>query len=152
VGRLTLIGLVVPVALACAACGGGSKHAAGNHRLPTPLVEQIQAEVLKQPVILGASSARTIEVYGPASHAAVERASSPGYVGETRVAGKWYLIVLHGQFAWNGAVPPGSKQPHGTIAMEVWSPKTSAGGGYSVGNRLPKAVSRLASPTVIHLS
>ena len=151
-GRLTLIGLVVSAALACAACGGGKQDAAAGHRLPKPLVERIQAEVLKQPVILGASSATSIDVYGPASHAAIEQVSSPGSVSETRVAGKWYLLVLHGQFAWNAPVPAGSKQPHGKIALEVWSPKTSAGGAYSVGNRVPKAVSRLKSPTVIHLS
>ena len=150
-GRLTLIPLVSLVVLACAACGG-VKQTAASGSLPSPLVKQIQAEVLKQAVILGASSAKSIEVYGPASHVAIERASSPGSVGGTRVAGAWYLIVLRGNFAWNGPVPPGAKQPHGKIAMEVWSPKTSAGGGYSLGNRLPKTVSRLKSPTVIDLS
>ena len=105
-GRLTLIFLIGVAVLACAACGGGKQTAAGRS-LPSPLVKQIQTEVLKQAVILGASSAKSIEVYGPASHVAIERASSPGSVGGTRVAGAWYLIVLRGNFAWNGPVPPG---------------------------------------------
>jgi hypothetical protein len=149
VKRLCLAGLVGLVAIACAACGGGT-HAARS-TLPAPLVQKIKAEVRKQAVILGASSARTVEVYGPAPHLAIEKASSPGSVRETHVAGPWYLIVLRGKFGCNCPVPPGGTEPHGGVAMEVWSPKTSVGTGYSVGNRLPKTVSRLGGPTVIAL-
>jgi hypothetical protein len=149
VKRLCLIGLVGLAAMACAACGG-SRHSAGS-ALPSPLVKQIRAEVRKQAVILGASSARTAEVYGPAPHLAIEKASSPGFGSETHVAGAWYLIVLRGKFGCNCPVPPGGTEPHGGVAMEVWSPQTRAGTGYSVGDRLPKTVSRLGGPTVIAL-
>jgi hypothetical protein len=150
VKRLCLIGLVGLVAIACVACGGGKQSA--SRALPTQLVKQIRAEVRKQAVILGASSTRTVRVYGPAPHLAIEKASSPGFVSETHVAGSWYLIVLRGKFGCNCPVPPGGTEPHGGVAMEVWSPNTRTGTGYSVGNRLPKTVSRLGGPTVIALS
>ena len=98
VKRFALIGLVVFAVLACAACGGGSKQAAGSRALPPSLVKQIQAAVRNPSPIGGASSVKTVEVYGPASHSALERASL-GPTGETQhVAGAWYLIVLRGHF------------------------------------------------------
>ena len=66
VKRFALIGLVVFALLACAACGGGSKQAAGSRALPPSLVKQIQAAVRKPSPIGGASSVKTVEVYGPA--------------------------------------------------------------------------------------
>jgi hypothetical protein len=153
VGRLTLLALIGLAVLACAACGGGSKQAAGrSHALPSPLIQQIRAELQKPSIIGGASSAKSVEVYGPASHGALERASSGSMSGSLHVAGAWYLIVLRGRFAGNFPVPPGAKQPHARIAMEVWSPKGNVGRAFSFANRLPAAVSRLHGPTAIDLS
>jgi hypothetical protein len=148
VKRLVLIGLAAFVALACAACGGGSKQAAGPHGLPPSLVKRIQAAVRKPSPISGTT--KTVEVYGPASHLALEKASSGA--GGTRGSGDWYLIVRRGQFTGNLPVPPGAKQPHARIAMEVWSPKAGVGQVFSFADRLPKAVSGLKGPTLIDLS
>ena len=150
--RLVVIGFAFVVALACVACGGGGKQGAASHALPTALVKQIQAAVRKPSPISGSSSAKTVEVYGPASHLALERAST-GPMGEYQhVSGTWYLIVLHGNFAGNLPVPQGAKEPHAHIAMEVWSPKGTSGQVFSFANRLPRAVSGLKGPTVIDLS
>lgn len=149
--RLGVIGFVSLVAVACAACGGARQSA--GRALPAPVVKQIKAAIGKSSMIVGASSAKTAEVYGPASHGAIENASSPEFVSESpHGSGAWYLIVLHGHFVCNCPMPPGAKgPPRGKIAMEVWSPKTSAGTGFSVGNRLPAAVSHLSGPVTVDL-
>jgi hypothetical protein len=151
VKRLTLIGLVLFVALACAACGGGTHGAAGAHTLPPSLVQQIQAAVRKPSPISGGRSTKTVEVYGPASHTALEKASS-GSSESLHYSGDWYLIVRRGHFAGNLPVPPGAKEPSARIAMEVWSPKAKVGQAFSFANRLPAAVTRLHGHTVIDLS
>ena len=150
VKRFVVIGLVLAVALACGACGGGSKQGAASHALPQSLVKRIQAELRKPSPIGGAPSAKTVEVYGPASRVALAKASSMS--DTARASGAWYLIVLHGHFVGNVPAPPGAKQPHGRIAMEVWSPKAASGQAFSFANRLPKAVSGLKGPTLIDLS
>ena len=148
--RLCIAGLLGVATLACAACGGGTQSAA-RPALPTQLVKQIKAEVRKPSIITGSPSANTVTVYGPASRGAIEKISSPGATSvSAHVSGSWYLIVLHGSFDLNSPVPPGAQEPHGRVAMEVWSP-TATGRGYSVGNRLPKAVSRLRGPAVVDL-
>ena len=150
--RLTLAGLAVLVALACAACGGGGTRAAArSHTLPPSLVKQIQAAVRKQSPISGVLSTTTVEVYGPASHTALEQASS-GSSESLHYSGDWYLIVRRGLFAGNLPVPPGAKEPRARIAMEVWSPKATAGQAFSFANRLPAAVTRLRGHAVIDLS
>ena len=150
--RFTLIGFVLTFALACSACGGGSKQVAASRVLPKSLVQRIQAAVRQPSPISGTSSAKTVEVYGPASHVALERAST-GPMGEYQhVSGAWYLLVVRGRFAGNLPVPPGAKEPRARIAMEVWSPRATAGRVFSFANRLPKAVSGLNGPTVIDLS
>jgi hypothetical protein len=152
VKRVALIGLTILVALACAACGGSSKQAAASHALPSSLVRQIQAEIRKPSPVGGASSARTVEVYGPASRLALEKVSSGPTSASPRGSGAWYLLVLRGHFVGNLPVPPGAKQPQARIAMEVWSPKAAAGAAFSFANRLPSALSGLKGPTVIDLS
>ena len=150
--RLTLVGLVLFVALACAACGGGGTRAAArSHALPPSLVKQIQAAVRKPSPISGILSTKTVEVYGPASHRALERASS-GSSESLHYSGDWYLIVRRGHFAGNLPVPPGAKEPKARIAMQVWSPKATAGQAFSFANRLPAAVTRLRGHAVIDLS
>jgi hypothetical protein len=150
VKRFFLIGLVLAAALACGACGGGGNQAAASHALPQSLVKRIQAELHKPSPIGGAPSAKTVEVYGPASRVALAKASSMS--DTARGSGAWYLIVLRGHFVGNVPVPPGAKRPQGRIAMEVWSPKAASGQAFSFANRLPKAVSGLKGPTLIELS
>lgn len=144
-----LVGLL---AIACAACGGGAgaTGAAAGKTLPEPLVKQIKAEIMKPSPIGDAASAKAVEVYGPTSRRALEDASSMS--GPARAPGAWYLIVLHGNFVGNVPAPPGAKQTHARIAMEVWSPSAKAGQAYSFANRVPKAVSGLKGPTMIDLS
>ena len=149
--RLTLVGLVILATLACAACGGGTRGAVGSHALPPSLVKQIQAAVRKPSPISGVLSTKTVEVYGPASHTALEKASS-GSSESLHYSGDWYLIVRRGHFAGNLPVPPGAKQPNARIAMEVWSPKATTGQAFSFANRLPAAVTRLRGHAVIDLS
>ena len=150
--RLTLSGLVVFVALGCAACGGGGTRAAvGGQALPPSQAAQIQAAVRKPSPISGVLSTKTVEVYGPASHTALEKASS-GSSESLHYSGDWYLIVRRGHFAGNLPVPPGAKQPRARIAMEVWSPKATAGQAFSFANRVPAAVRRLRGHAVIDLS
>ena len=112
VKRFALIGLAVLVALACAACGGGSQHAGTSHALPPQLVKRIKAELRKQSPIGGAQSAKTAEVYGPVSRPALARASGGSVSATPRGSGAWYLLVLRGHFLGNVPVPPGAKQPH----------------------------------------
>jgi hypothetical protein len=152
VKRFALIGLALLVALGCAACGGGSKQAAASHGLPASLVKRIQAAVREPSPITGIASAKTVMVYGPASHLALERASTGPRGSYRHLSGAWYLIVVRGHFAGNLPVPPGGNEPHARIAMEVWSPQAAAGRVFGFANRLPKAVSGLKGPTVIDLS
>ena len=149
--RLALIGLVLFVALACAACGGGTRGAAGTHALPPSLVKQIRAAVRRPSPISGVLSTKTVEVYGPASHRLLEKASS-GSNESLHYSGDWYLIVRRGHFAGNLPVPPGANEPRARIAMEVWSPHATVGRAFSFANRLPAAVTRLRGHAVIDLS
>jgi hypothetical protein len=151
VKRLTLIGIAVFGALACAACGGGTQGAVGSQALPPSLVKQIRAAVRKPSPISGVLSTKSVEVYGPASHTALEKASS-GSSESLHYSGDWYLIVRRGHFAGNLPVPPGAKEPRARIAMEVWSPKATTGQAFSFANRLPAAVTRLPGHAVIDLS
>lgn len=145
---IVLLGVIV---LACAACGGGAKQSTRGGSLPASLLKQIKAEIQQPSVIVGASSARTVEVYGPASHSAIEKASAGSASSRSHVAGDWYLIVLRGHFSGNVPVPPGAKEPTAKIAMEVWSP-TGHGRDYSFPKQLPAAVSLLHGPAKITLS
>lgn len=153
--RLGVIGLVTLVATACAACGGARQSSGAA--LPAPVVKQIKAAMRTSSMLVGASSATTADVYGPASRVAIEKAWSPGVAStSSHASGAWYLIVLHGHFHCNCPMPPGAKAaPGGKIAMEVWSPGTSGrrqgGTGYSVANQLPAAVSKLGRPVTVSL-
>lgn len=150
--RVTPSALAVFVTLACVACGGGgTRTPARSHALPPSLVKQIRAAVRRPSPVSGVLSTKTVEVYGPASHMALEKASS-GTNESLDYSGDWYLIVRRGHFAGNLPAPPGAKQPRARIAMEVWSPTATAGQAFSFANRLPAAVTRLRGHTVIDLS
>lgn len=157
--RPLFIGLLALLVLACAACGGGARHsAAARSGLPAPLVQQIKAEIQKASVIGGAAAAKSADVYGPASYAVIDRAWKGGSGAMAQVSGRWYLIVLHGNFHWNGPVPPGAKLPamHRNLALVAWSPNAhglaSGGTGYTAVERVPRTISRLGVPAAISLS
>lgn len=156
VERLGVVGFLCLVAMACAACGGAGSGSS-DQVLPASLVKQIKAAVRENAVIVGASSAKTADVYGPAPYAVVEKASARGGASDgPHVSGAWYLIVLHGHFSCNCPMPPGAKgAPSGKIALETWSPSAKSrrqgGTGYSVAKQLPAAVSRLSGPTTVDL-
>jgi hypothetical protein len=157
VKRLSPIFLAIFVVLACAACGGGGgKHAvAGKQALPAALVQQIRAEIRKPSVIGGAESATSVDVYGPATYTAIDKAWEHGAGAMTQLSGRWYLIVLHGHFQWRGSVPPGATAAPAQrdVALVAWSPNAHGRGtGYTMAKRVPRAVSRLGAPAAISLS
>jgi hypothetical protein len=117
-------------------------------------MQQIRAQIRKPSVVMGSSSVKTVQVYGPASHAAIEKAvQGKAFTGDaSHGRGRWYLIVLHGHFVFTGPLPPGAKQPRSRVVMEVWSPTAKWGSDVSFESRLPAAVSRLGRPAAIDLS
>ncbi len=91
-------------------------------------------------------------MYGPDSRYVLVRASSSDLVQKiARERKGFYLIVLRGHFVCDSCTgPAGAKPPRGTIATDVWSPR-AGGTDFGLSDRLPAAMSRLASPTVISL-
>jgi hypothetical protein len=142
--------------MACAACGGSSRSAAhsGGQARTSPLTQQIKAEIRRPSVIGGTSSVTSAEVYGPTSHAAIEKAvEGRVFSGDSpHGRGPWYLIVLRGKFVFTGPLPPGTKQPHPSVVMEIWSPTSRWGADLNFDNRLPATVSRLHGPAAVDLS
>jgi hypothetical protein len=95
-----------------------------------------------------------IDVYGPASRAALVKASSGDGVFESpREQQKlFYLIVLHGRFVCGlCSGPAGAKPPQGTIETFIWS-HGAAAAGYGIRSSLPAAVSLLNRLAVIQPS
>lgn len=95
-----------------------------------------------------------IDVYGPATRAALVKASSGDEVlpaGRESTA-PFYLIVSHGRFVCQGCRgPAGAKPPQGTIETRVWSP--AAGSlDFGIQSSLPAAVSLLNRLAVIQIS
>jgi len=153
--------MLAPVALAAAACGGiqahgepqgplpttpfATVHVSGGAQLPPRLLKAIARMVDTPASSPNRSYVRKIEVYGPGSRTALVRASSGEWVAVTpqEQKSRFYLIVLHGRFVCGSCSrPAGAKAPQGTIETTVWSP-FSGGTDFSLGNRLPVAVSRL---------
>ena len=129
-----------------------SQRVYSENHLPRPLVSRIAAEARRLTRGLGDSSVKTAEVYGPRSRIALVRASSRAWERTTaRERTGFYLIVVRGHFVCHScSVPAGGKAPRGTIAADIWS-RTEGGTDFGLSRRLPAAMSRLGSPTVISL-
>lgn len=159
---LVCAALVIATVLAASGCA--SSHAAryqsstdavqfnevGYEQLPPKLRDFIRTTIRDS--LDG--RATEIDVYGPASRAALVKASSGDVVVET--AGQrdkpFYLIVLHGHFVCGECSRPlGAKSPEGTIETHVWSP-TAGTLDFGVQSSLPATVSLLDRVAMIQVS
>jgi hypothetical protein len=159
---LVCAGIVIAVAVATSACASGHAaqnqsstdavqlHELGYNRLSPRLQNFIRSTLRDSPD----GHVTEVDVYGPASRAALVKASSGDIVYPTgREATKpFYLIVFHGHFICRECTgPAGAKPPQGTIETNVWSPSVGSR-DFGVQSSLPAAVSLLNRLAVIQVS
>lgn len=160
---LACVAAVIASALATSGCASSNAahseastaavqlHEIGYNQLSRPLQHFIRSTLATGP---HAGPVTEIEIYGPASRAAlVEASSGDMVVGSPRQRKQaFYLIVFHGQFVCGSCHgPAGSRAPQGTIETRVWSP-TAGVADFGIGNSLPAAVSLLNPLAVIQVS
>ncbi len=146
-GRIR-VALLAAIVLTVSGCGS-SRPDGGAAALPAGLAQEIDAA--RSANGSGASSVRTIEVYGPASRATLVEASSGEVVAESSRERKarFYLIVLRGHFVCESCSrPPGGRSPRGTIETQVWSP-TEGETDFGISDKLSAGMSRLSRLAVI---
>jgi hypothetical protein len=125
-------------------------HASGYNALGPPLrnfVRSVIAAPSDGPI-------NEIDVYGPASRAALVKASSGDIVvmGAREARQRFYLIVARGQFVCRGCSgPAGHKPPHGTIETRVWS-QAEGGTDFGICSGLPAAMAKLHRLATVRLS
>jgi hypothetical protein len=138
---LTGAASLVAITVALSGCGGG-------HGLPAPLLKLIQSG--NNQGVTG----KTVEVYGPGSRSAINKADSGTVMKDTAAERNGcYLIVYHGHFqagSSGGPLPPGVKPRHYPILTNVWCAKEGFT-DYGVEPRLSPAVARLGGPTAVAL-
>jgi hypothetical protein len=141
--RLVWVAVLVAITLSASGC-------TNSHRLSAPLQKRIAAAAREQAASLGDPSVRTVQVYGPASYAAVEEAFAGKGANEPK--GRFYVLVLQGRLVCQWCPgPPGGGSPQGTVARFTWSPTTAGHDIFGLSQRLPAAMARLGKPTVISL-
>src|SRR5437867_10707677 len=145
--RLAGVTVLVAIALLASAC-------TGRNHLSAHVKKQIAAMTRKEAASLGDASVKTAQVYGPDSAVALDEASSGHRISASaqEPRGRFYLIVLHGDFVCDACPrPTGGQSPHGRIATQIWSPTAPGYGDFGLRHSLPASMSRLGKPTVISL-
>lgn len=149
----SLAALVVVLTLTLSACGSGSHRSSGLHGAAYRALPQ-SLRVYIRSMLTRATNGPTheIEVYGPGTHAALERAAMGDIVNDPNPAKDFYLVVQHGDYVCGACSSPmGGKPPHGTIATSVWSPQRGETDG-GLSSSLPAAMSSLHPIAVIKVS
>jgi hypothetical protein len=128
--------------LAASGCGGSS-HGSASALHRASMVARNIARSLDDP------SAKTAEVFGPASYTALVNASQ-NVSSTAHRSGSFYLLVLHGRFvcAWCSR-PPGGKSPTGRTVTQIWSPAAGRLDLSILHRGLAPSISRLGRPTPI---
>jgi hypothetical protein len=120
----------------------------GSHAVPVALLKLIHSG--NNNGVTG----RTVEVYGPSSRSAINKASSGAVMKDTPAERSGcYLVVYHGRFeapSSPGPPPPGVKPRHYPVMTNVWC---AAEGytDYGVGYRACPSQCRLGGPIVVAL-
>ena len=149
-----LVALLLVVMLAASACGSGQRatatsgpHGAAYHSLPPSLRVFIRFTLAK-PVN---GPTHEIDVYGPGTHAALEKAAMGDIVNDPDPKKDFYLIVEHGRYVCGACSTNGGPPPRGAIETSVWSARRGETDG-GIGSKLPAAMSRLHPIAVLTLS
>jgi hypothetical protein len=149
---MKLLGLgsvLAAIVLAASGCGSASRTQTGESQLPQSLRAFIASTTA-----FPDGKVSEIDVYGPGSRTALNKAVNAGTVYELgkEVTYRYYLVVYHGHFVCeNCHGPPRMKPPHGTIVIAVWSQQEGKMDGGIMAS-LPPAVSKLHRLATIPIS
>jgi hypothetical protein len=117
-------------------------------------LQQLKAVASRTADSLGDPSLRTALVFDTTRRAALDVVSvgeDPAHDPSANSSATVFLIVLHGRFVCPMcSVPPGGKQPSGTIATVVWS-SIRGTTDFSLSRHLPTQLSRLGRATTIRI-
>jgi|SRR5579862_4273263 len=134
------------IVFAVSACGGSGHPAAGKpslHALPRSLRAEVRS------LIAGARRTRgtvkSVAVYGPGTHAALEQAAAADIVNDPEQKKDFYLLVLHGHFpgAYNPSPIGAPMPPPGKVETVVWSQQARRDTDDGIGDTVPPAVAKL---------
>ena len=120
----------------------------------TPVLNRLAAVARKMAFDTGDTAVAQAEVYGPASHLAVEQALQlrGKRKREEEVAGFFYLVVLRGDFVNPHGFGPRELLQHLSTVAQVWSPEWGYQyGAFCLADTLPGTPTRLGDPLLLGL-